>query len=609
LYTLDILLSFASIYFAFFLRWDWDIPGDQYEIFIALLPFVLFCRSLSYFYFGFYSRFWEYSSIEDLVQIIKSVVFGSFLILFSTFIYNRAWMVPRSIIVIDLILLVMSLGGTRMLWRILREELRQFSQPKIEHHIDALIFGAGDTGAHLLKHLKQFFPNYSVIGFIDDDLKMRKTNLMGVQVLGAGSDIPRIAKEYEVKELLIAEQDISSEKLAELIDICTKNGIKYKITTSVIDLSTNKISISKIKNIEITDLLERDMVSLDLSSISMMLKGKRVLVTGAGGSIGSQLCKHILEHSPASLIMVDIGENYLFDLKMDLGSQGKDTKTKYVFGSVTNESKMESVFAEFRPQLVFHAAAHKHVPLMEENVDVAITNNVYGTKLTADLSEKYGTEKFVLVSTDKVVRPKSIMGMTKKLSEDYIQFLSGESKTQFMIVRFGNVLGSNGSVVILFEKQIANGGPVTVTHPEMERFFMVIPEAVQLILQAGAIGAGSDVFLLDMGKPVKITDLANKMIRLSGYEPGADIEIKFTGIRPGEKLAEELINSGEKAIPTKHKKIQLLRSENTPGKDFGMRIETLCLNAPKVDPVELKGMLQELVSINSSKQNQVNVCR
>jgi FlaA1/EpsC-like NDP-sugar epimerase len=598
LYFLDILLSVASIYFAFMLRWDGTIPWDQNETFINLIPFVVFCRTISYFYFGFYSRFWEYSTLDDLLQIIKGVFSGTFFILFLTFIYNRSWMVPRSIIILDIIILVLLLGGSRVLWRIRRERVQQFSLAEIEDRTKILIFGAGDTGAHLLKYLKTSFLNYSILGFVDDNPELFKVQLMGVQVLGARDNIPELVDKLGAQELLISSRNISSKSLMELVEICARAGIKHKIVSSVIDLATKEIHISKIKNIEITDLLERDLISLDLSSINNMVKGKRVFVSGAGGSIGSQLCKFILEHNPANLVMMDIGENYLYDLKMDIDNKAGSTKTHYIFGSVTNSIKMDAVFSKFQPHLVFHAAAHKHVPLMEENIDAAITNNIYGTKLTADLSDKYGIEKFVLVSTDKVVRPTSIMGMTKRLSENYIQLMSSQSKTRFMIVRFGNVLGSNGSVVPLFEKQISSGGPITITHPDMERFFMVIPEAVQLILQAAAIGSGGEIFLLKMGDPVKIIDLANKMIELSGYKPGRDIDIKFTGIRPGEKMTEELVDEEETIIATNHEKINLLRPTISPNAGFGEKIESLCKDACLSDQADLSKTMKELIFKN-----------
>ena len=427
---------------------------------------------------------------------------GSFLIIFTTFIYNRNFLIPRSIFIIDMLLLIIFLGGSRLLWRLWREH-QQATYGDALDKTRVLILGAADTGAQLLKYIRQFSPNYLVMGFIDDNPKLKNSNIMGVKVLGAHNNIPKLTHLLGIKEILVAARNISSDKLGQLIEICKASGVKYKMITSVQDLSTREIHISKIKNIEISDLLGRDLVSLDLSSIKKLLCGKRVLVTGAGGSIGSELCHHILKYEPESLAMIDFCENYLYELETILRPETKNTKTHYLFCSITNEDKMRTIFEHHQPELVFHAAAHKHVPLMEENTDEAIYNNIYGTKVTADISSQFGVSKFVMVSTDKVVKPTSIMGMTKNLAEKYIHIMSGQSTTQFITVRFGNVLGSNGSIVPLFQKQIAQGGPVTITHPEMNRFFMLIPEAVQLILQAGAFGSGGRYFYARNGETCK----------------------------------------------------------------------------------------------------------
>ena len=543
--------------------------------YFELIPLVLISRSIPYFYFGFYTRFWKYSSLEDLIQILKAVAIGTLLILFNSFLYNRSLSIPRSVIIIDMILLVMMLGGSRLGWRMFREGLVHQNDMDEGHRSPVLILGAGDTGAHLLRYIQRFSPQYKVLGFLDDDPKKLNNTLSGVKILGNRQDIPRLAEELGAKELLIAINTISTESLGEIVDICTRCRVKYKIATSITDLGTKEIHISKIKNIDIQDLLSRDQVSLDLASLRSLMEGKRVLVTGAGGSIGSELCRQILEYNPSSLVMVDRCENYLYELRSGLPIGHRDTLPHFVFSSITNIEKMEALFDKHQPQLVFHAAAHKHVPLMEDNPDEAVINNVIGTRMVADISEKFSVEKFILVSTDKVVKPSSVMGMTKRVAEKYIQHIGRDSKTRFMIVRFGNVLGSNGSVVPLFKKQISEGRTVTVTHPDMERYFMLIPEAAQLIMQAAAIGEGGNIFLLDMGKPVKIVDLARKMIQLAGYVPDEDIEIKFTGVRPGEKLQEELINLDETAVPTFHKKIQILNTSASEISDFESRLDAL----------------------------------
>ena len=575
LYFTDILFCFSSLYLAFVLRIDGTVTPYHFKNYLTLLPFVFFCRSLSFFYFGFYTRFWEYSSLEDLIQIIKAVVVSSILVLFVIFFYNRAALLYRSILFMDMILLIVMLGGSRMAWRLFRERENTNQKPDNVGKTRVLILGAGYTGAHLLKHLRRFSSEYHVCGFIDKDAGKINSNIMDVKVLGSPKDISQLAQVYKIKQVLIAVNNISSEDLGEIVSICSQSGVKYKMTVSVVDLPSEEVHIAKIRNIEISDLLGRDPVSLDLTSISKMIRGKRILVTGAGGSIGSELCSQIIEYQPESLCMLERTENYLYELEAGLASESKLANTHYLLGSITSPEKVEDIFSRFKPQLVFHAAAHKHVPIMEKNADEAVINNVYGTKVVADTSEKYGVEKFILVSTDKVVKPSSIMGRTKKIAEHYIRFLSMQSKTQFITVRFGNVLGSNGSVVPLFKKQIEKGGPVSVTHPDMERYFMLIPEAAQLIIQAAVMGKGGEIFLLEMGKSVKIVELAKRMIRLAGLRPDEDIAITFSGIRKGEKLYEELIDSHETPQTTYHEKIKILASGTSVENNFDVKVQDL----------------------------------
>jgi FlaA1/EpsC-like NDP-sugar epimerase len=607
LFIFDASLGCLSLYLAYLLRYEGVIPPDTLAGYISLIPFILISRSIAYFYLGFYTRFWKYSSMEDLIQILKAVVIGTLLILFTSFLYNRSLLIPRSVIIVDMILLIMMLGGSRLGWRMFRERFIRQNNTKGGHRLPVLILGAGDTGAHLLRYIQRFSPHYKVLGFIDDDVKKLKNSLMGIKVLGNRHNLSGLVEELNIKELVIAVNNISTESLGEIIDICTKCGVKYKIATSITDLSTKEVHISKIKNIDIQDLLSREQVSLDLASLRSLMQNKRVLVTGAGGSIGSELCRQILEYNPSTLVMVDRCENYLFELKSGLPIGHQDTRQHFIFSSITNTEKLEALFSKYRPQLVFHAAAHKHVPLMEDNPDEAVINNIIGTRIVAETSEKHAVEKFVLVSTDKVVRPSSVMGMTKRVAEKYIQHIGRNSKTRFMIVRFGNVLGSNGSVVPLFKQQISEGRAVTVTHPEMERYFMLIPEAAQLIMQASAIGEGGNIFLLDMGKPVKIVDLAHKMIQLAGYIPNQDIEIKFTGVRPGEKLQEELINPDETAVPTFHKKIKILNTPTTENMNFAKELDSLYCVAKNGNSEEIIKALWSLGEKNALVSDTINL--
>ncbi|MBC8285307.1 MAG: polysaccharide biosynthesis protein [Nitrospinae bacterium] len=606
LIAFDACLAIVSLYLAFLLRFDFDVPENEIKLFFSLPPLIIFCRLSSYYFFSFYSRLWKYSTLEDLIVIIQAVSVGSILIFVSTFFYDgfisipkeyfRFFLIPRTILILDWFLLIIMIGGSRLLWRMWSEKKNFEDVGKAAPKIRALIFGAGDKGVYLLKHLRSDSPEYLVEGFIDDDPSKKNSSIMGVKVLGDERDLSMIVREKRVHEILISINNISSERLSEIIDSCNRSQAKFKMVASTIDRSNQERVVTKIKNIEISDLLEREAVVLDLSLIKRTIKGKRVLVTGAGGSIGSELCRQVLGYEPSSLVMMDIGENYLYELKMFLWNSASKCETHFIFGSVTNEAKMEAMFEQHRPQLIFHAAAHKHVPIMEDNVDAAIVNNILGTKITADLSGKFEAENFILISTDKVVNPTSIMGRTKNIAEKYIQSLSKEIKTKFITVRFGNVLGSNGSVVPLFQKQIQQGGPVTITHPEMTRFFMLIPEAVQLILQAITIGAKRDVFLLDMGKPVRIMDLADKMIKLAGYTPDKEIKIEFTGIRPGEKLHEELTNDQEGLVETGHKKISLVKSQILLQEDFRPKLDELFSSVNSADPEIMKLLLMQLAS-------------
>jgi FlaA1/EpsC-like NDP-sugar epimerase len=606
LFSFDACIAILSLYLAFLLRFDFNIPENEIKLIYSLPPFIIFCRLSAYYFFSFYSRLWKYSTLEDLIIIIQAVSVGSILIFISTLFYDgfisiskeyfRFFLIPRTVLIIDWFLLIIMIGGSRLIWRMWREK-RQFQDVGIETpKTRALIFGAGDKGVYLLRHLRSDSPEYLVEGFIDDDPSKKNNSIMGVKVLGGEQDLSMIVRKKEIHEILISVDNISSERLSEIIDSCNKSKTNFKMVASTIDSSNQERVVSKIKNIEISDLLDREAVILDLSLIKSTIKGKRLLVTGAGGSIGSELCRQILEYEPSSLVMMDIGENYLYELKMFLGISASKCETHFIFGSITNETKMEALFEKYRPQLVFHAAAHKHVPIMEDNIDAAIVNNILGTKITADLSAKFATENFILISTDKVVNPTSIMGRTKNIAEKYIQSISKEIKTKFITVRFGNVLGSNGSVVPLFKKQIQQGGPVTITHPEMTRFFMLIPEAVQLILEAITIGAKREVFLLDMGKSVRIVDLADNMIKLAGYIPDKDIKIEFTGIRAGEKLHEELINDQEGLVETSHKKIRLVKSQILLQNDFHLKLDELISSVDSADPEKMKLLLKQLAS-------------
>ncbi len=609
LFCLDLVFGFTSMYLAFLLRFDLDIPSDKLSIYFSVLPHVLVFRSITHFYFKIYSRLWEYANIHDFLKIFYSNAIGSFLIgfsIWSNFTDKEFFKIPLAILAMDLMLIsVFQIGGriAWKSWRIHKRAQKKKPSPRA-FSINVFILGAGDIGALLLENLKTHGSNYNVVGFIDDDKEKLNNMLHGVKVLGNRHQIHELSKKFNAKEVFIAVKNIPPESIAEIIDLCKKCRVRHKMVYSFIDIATNELHISKIRNIEISDLLRREPISIDLAAIKKLIENKVILVTGAAGSIGSELCQQLLEFSPKSLVMVDRGENYLHNLSVLLEPDLGSVEAHYVFGSVTNYKKMENLFVEHRPHLVIHAAANKHVPLMESNLDEAVINNVYGAKIIASLSHKHKVEDFIFVSTDKVVKPSSIMGMTKRIAEQYVRFIQEKSKSRFSIVRFGNVLGSRGSVVPTFKKQIERGGPVTVTHPEMERFFMLLPEAVKLILQAVTMrGEGGGTFFLEMGKPVKIMDLAKKMIKVSGYRRKDDIEIRVTGIRPGEKLTEELVGEFEEADETFHEKIRRIRvvkSQEVFDENFDQKIDDLFELAQNGEKAELGKRIKELIPDDSA---------
>jgi FlaA1/EpsC-like NDP-sugar epimerase len=593
---IDLMLATASLYIAFLIRFDGSVSQSMQALYYQeLLPTMIGVRSIIFIYFGFYSGLWKYFGIKDLTQIIKAISTSSLIILFASFLTNRAIIVPRSILIIDFFVLMSLLCSTRLIRRLLFEG--KSSQPLEEKaSINVLILGANEIGVQLVKHLNQNFPQYLVQGFIDDDPSKVDCTLSGVRVLGEIEDIENIARNFKSSQILITNQSLPLETLNGIFNTCKKIGVKYKKVGSVFDISSKEVQITKIRHFQTSDLLGRAPVPLDLISMKKMINGKRVFVTGAGGSIGSELCYQINSFDPSCLIMIDIGENYLYELETNLRPQKSRSENHYILCSIIDQKKMEALFKRFNPQLIFHAAAHKHVPLMERSIDSAIQNNIYGTKVTLDLAKKYEAEKFILVSTDKVVKPSTIMGMTKNVAEKYVQHMAkSPGSTRFMSVRFGNVLGSNGSVAPLFWKQILDGGPITITDPKMERYFMLISEAAQLILQATALGKGGETFILEMGKPVKILDLAKQMIHLAGYTPEKDIEIQILGARQGEKLTEEIIDDNETFLPSSHEKIKILKSKNEPPSDLPEQVDVLIQNSKQMDQEELRFKLTTII--------------
>lgn len=551
---IDILLINASIIAAYLLRFDGKINPQAFKFYEESIIIITILKIAVFYSFDLYRSIWKYASINELISVVAATGLANAAVISYIFL-SRAF-VPRSIYLIAWVLDVILVGGSRFAYRIFRRIVRG----EFIRYTDAkriMIVGAGDAGAMIIRELRQHPELKSVpVVLMDDDRSKHGRRINGVTVAGGRYDIPAVVERKGIDEIIIAIPSASRKEISEIIEECKKTRCKLKILPGVYEIIDEKVTIQKVRNVEIEDLLGREPVKVDLDEISGYLKDEVVLVTGGGGSIGSELCRQIAAFSPKKLLIFDICENGAYDVQNEIARRYPRLDTEILIGSVRDRERLDEVFGQYRPGIVFHAAAHKHVPIMEMNPKEAIKNNVFGTMNVAEAADKFKAKRFVLISTDKAVNPVNIMGATKRLAEMIVQAMDKRSRTtEFVAVRFGNVLGSNGSVIPLFKKQIEQGGPVTVTHPEITRYFMTIPEAVQLVIQAGAMAEGGEIFVLDMGKPVKIMDLARDLIKLSGFEPGVDIEIKVTGLRPGEKLYEELLMAEEGLESTKHEKI------------------------------------------------------
>lgn len=552
--TFDILFIAISMYGAFYLRFEGIIP-DNFARGMGIFILISLAIKIPVLYHGgLYKISWSYVGLNELLYLAKSlflssVFLGTILFIFRTYPLFASF--PRSILILDFLLTFTFIGNFRISKRI----FQQTTGRRYPNGEKVLIIGAGNTGEQIVRYMlssKVYFP----IGFLDDSPKKIGSTIHGVRVIGKRDELKKIAKEYDVESILIAMPSAPPKVIRETFDLGKTAGIKkIKIVPSLKEIISGKVTLADVKEVELEDLLGRDQVKIDIDAIRSYLDGKNVLVTGASGSIGSELCKQILKFNPNLLLALDQDETGLFWLKRKLN----DNKIVPIVGNIRDSGKIDAIFSKFKPHVVFHAAAYKHVPVMEEHPDEAVINNVFGTLAIGKVAIRHGTEKFILVSTDKAVNPTSVMGASKRLAEKVIVDLNNQNSTKFAAVRFGNVLGSRGSVIPIFKEQILKGGPVEVTHPDINRYFMVTSEAVLLILQAGAMGKGGEVFVLDMGEPIKIVDLAREMIRLSGFEPDKDISIIFTGLRKGEKLYEELLDAEEGTDSTLHKKINKAR--------------------------------------------------
>ena len=557
---LDVLATAGSFFFGLWFRAEFHFSDISYRHLEGYLSFILpWCAItvLVFALFKLYSSIWVYVSASEVFRIAGAyVVLG--IVGISVYGFDGT-IIPRSSMVIGFLLSFMFTVGIRFSYRMMKMALQKLSHMA---HITGIkrvmLIGAGEAGRTLImEYINSEFINDEVVCVIDDNVSKMHRRLCGVPIVGGRNDIPKAVKRYRIDKIVFAIPSASAATRKEILDICTTTGCEVHTLPGIYQMLNGEISVSKLRKVDPQDLLGRDPVKVNLDELAGFISGKVVLVTGGGGSIGSELCRQIARLKPARLIILDIYENNAYDIQMELRRIHPELDLQVLIGSVRNISRLESIMETWRPELVFHAAAHKHVPLMEDSPNEAIKNNVFGTYNMAKVSSKYGVKRFVMISTDKAVNPTNIMGASKRLCEMVIQMMNRESQTEFVAVRFGNVLGSNGSVVPLFKKQIEAGGPVTVTHPDVIRYFMTIPEAVSLVLQAGAYAKGGEIFVLDMGEPVKIDTMARNLIRLSGYEPDVDIKIEYTGLRPGEKLYEELLMKEEGMQETANRMIHI----------------------------------------------------
>ena len=603
--VLDILCLAGSFFAALWVRFDFSfnaIPLDYLHFFLQMiLPWIILSL-ITFRICGLYRSIWIFVSIDELFRVIISYIFLSVCCIILMVLAPVR--MPSSFYVIGMIFSFICTVGLRFSYRFLRQLSTELDN---RHNKDAknnvMIIGGGEAGRSLIreittnKHL-----SYKVVCIIDDNPGKKFRRLDGIPIVGNRNDIPSAVKKYNVTKIIYAIPTSSGQTKKEILDICSTTGCDIQVVPGIFQLVSGEVHVSQLRNVDVQDLLGRDPVSVNLEEIGTYITGKRIMVTGGGGSIGSELCRQIAKNNPEQLIIFDIYENNAYDIQMELKRKYPYLKLHVLIGSVRNVSRIESVLDAYQPDIIFHAAAHKHVPLMEESPNEAIKNNVFGTYKMAQAAAKYGVNKFVLISTDKAVNPTNIMGASKRLCEMVVQMMGRRSKTEFVAVRFGNVLGSNGSVIPLFKKQIAEGGPVTVTHPEITRFFMTIPEAVSLVLQASYYAHGGEIFILDMGHPVKIDDMARNLIRLSGYEPDVDIKIQYTGLRPGEKLYEELLMAEEGLQDTANQLIHIGKPITMDDAEFMEQLKQLEL-ACESESEEIKLMVSKIIPTYKYKQN------
>lgn len=583
----DAVIVAFTPFLALFIRFEGHIEVPFYTMLVDFIPVIVVVQILILYLFHLYQQLWRYAGVNELFSIVGAAILGAGI---SAIIAHAAGMVfPRSMYLLSAVFNIAFIGLNRILLRIAYHRRRQ----RIKQCINTLIVGAGDVGAAITREIKEHYgKNRKIIGFIDDDPAKIGQRLLGEKVLGNRETIQKIVEQNKVQEIIIAIPSANGTLVREIVQVCRQTKCSVKVVPAVHEVLDGMVTMRQLRDVNLEDLLRRDPVRLDQSLVQEYLSGKSIMVTGAGGSIGSELCRQIAKMSPRQLLLLGKSENNIWEIQRELQWDYPGLSTEAIIANVCDERRIRNIFTRFRPQVVFHAAAHKHVPLMESQPDEAVKNNIFGTKTIAEAAAWADVDRFVMISTDKAVNPTSIMGATKRVAEMIICGMNSKTKKKFIAVRFGNVLGSRGSVIPLFRKQIVKGGPITVTHPDMQRYFMTIPEAAQLVLQAGAMAQGGEVFVLDMGKPIRILDMACDLIELTGLVPHKDIKIEFTGLRPGEKLFEEFLTAEEGSTSTKHEKIYVANLKETDPQKLN---ECLAMFAGTDDPEKITTILRKLV--------------
>lgn len=592
---------------AYWLRFNLGyIPHDILLEGTKFLPIVLAVQGISFYFFGLYRGVWRFASLPDLSRIIKAILIGGGFLIGLLFLSTRLENIPRSVFPIYSMGLLLLLGGARFGFRWLKENKGLFQEKELK----VMIVGAGTAGEAIARDILKNFPELCPMLFIDDDPKKIGRDIQGIPVLGDIEKIEKIAKKYKIDKILLAIPSANSVKMRRIISFCEKVKKPIQTLPSVADLLNGKLTVSALREISLEDLLGRAPIHLEKENIEKEIKDKIICVTGGAGSIGSELCRQILRLQPKKIIILDHSEYNIFQLQREFEESFPEKTVDSIFylADITDNNELDYLFSTYKPQVIFHAAAYKHVPILEPQIRSAIKNNILGTYRLAEKAKSYGVEKFVLVSTDKAVNPSNIMGASKRIAEMICQYFNGLGNTRYITVRFGNVLGSRGSVVEIFKQQVLQGGPITVTHPEVSRYFMTIPEAAQLILQAFSQGAGGELFILDMGEPVRITYLAEQMIRLAGKKPIEDIDIVYSGLRPGEKLHEELFHEEEQSLSTQNHKIMQAKAKHLPS-DFFRQITHLFDSLAESQTDNLTKLMENLfqgIKEKTNKRDEVN---